>query len=350
MNLSGSHRPLARGSRVIAPASRVGTIGGEVAPLGRSVRRALLDWSSATPYPVRQAILGTAYALRPRRLPGLLPLLAVTVRDLPRIGRPLVPVADHPLDDPDGLCGLAGRIDVPELLLGYARCMFVMSHIGPLKWWAPHHRMVLFFDQTRIERTTRRALRSGRFRFTFDRAFSAVVRACAAPRPGHTPLTWIKSGVRSLFERAHAAGHAHSIEVWEDDALVGGIYGLAVGRVFFTESQFHTVRDASKVGFAVLNRHLQAWGFVLNDGKHPTRYLADCGMKPLTRDEFARLTATHCGCPSRVGPWSAEPRLLDDRWEPTSAPGVRMDDVLPRGSACAWTVEELLGEQRSRTW
>jgi leucyl/phenylalanyl-tRNA--protein transferase len=302
------------------------------------------------PYPVRQTILGTGYLLVPRRLPGLLPLIAVTLHDLPRIGRALLPRPEDALSNPDGLCGLAGRIGVPELLNGYARGMFVMSHVGPLKWWAPRRRMVLFFDQARIEKTVRRLLRGQRFRITFDRAFADVIRACANPRVGGTPLTWITPRVMSLFEHAHAAGHAHSVEVWENDVLVGGAYGLAVGRVFFTESQFHTARDASKVGFAVLNRHLQHWGFALNDGKHPTRYLADSGMKPVMRSEFSALTTRYCAQPGRVGAWEVETGLLDDRWEPAQAEGIRMEQALPGGSACACSIDQLLSDQRSPTW
>ena len=312
--------------------------------------QSFVDLIARTPYPIRQGVLGSAYLLVPRRLPGLLPLAAVTMRDLPRIDRPLIPDPALALDHPDGLCGLAGRIGVAELLVGYGRGMFVMSHTGPLKWWAPRHRMVLFFEQARIEKTTRRLLRSKRFQVTFDRAFGEVMRACANPRSGGTPLTWITPRVQSLFERAHAEGYAHSAEVWEDGVLIGGIYGLAVGRVFFTESQFHTTRDASKVGFAVLNRHLQAWDFALNDGKHPTRYLANCGMTPVTRPEFSRLTGVHGVLQGRVGKWEVDPALLDDRWEPAEAPGMRMEQVLPGGSACPWNVEDLLSTQRSGTW
>lgn len=301
------------------------------------------------PYPVRQALLGTAYCLVPRRLPGLLPLLGATMRDL------LNPHADLPdskqaLAQPDGLCGIARLRDTAALLEGYRRGMFVMSHIGPLKWWAPQHRMVLFFDQARVEKTVRRLLRNGRFRFTFDRAFADVMRACATPRPGGTPLTWITPQIQHLFARAHDEGHAHSIEVWEGDTLVGGAYGLAVGRIFFTESQFHIARDASKVGFAVLNRHLQAWGFACNDGKHPTRFLTDCGMLPVTREEFAGLTETFGAQPGRIGRWETDAALLDDKWPPADAPGVRLADVLPHGSRCAHTAEELLTTSRSPTW
>src|SRR5438105_1703885 len=157
--------------------------------LNRSL--ALIDLLARSPYPVRQSILGAAYLAVPRRLPGLLPLVAVTLRDLPRVRSALLPNPKTALAAPDGLCGLTGRIDVRELLIGYSRGMFVMSHIGPLKWWAPRHRMVLFFDQARIEKTTRRLLRTKRFRITFDRAFAQVMSACATPRAGGTPLTWI---------------------------------------------------------------------------------------------------------------------------------------------------------------
>jgi leucyl/phenylalanyl-tRNA--protein transferase len=210
--------------------------------------------------------------------------------------------------------------------------------------------MVLFFERAHVEKTTRRLLRGKRFEITFDRAFVDVMRACANPRSGGAPLTWITPRIQWLFEQAHADGYAHSVEVWENGALVGGAYGLAVGGAFFTESQFHTARDASKVGFAVLNRHLQAWGFAFNDGKHPTRYLASCGMTPATRTEFSQLTGTYCARPGRVGKWEVESSLLDDSWEPADAAGLQMADVLPDGSSCLWSVEELLSTHRSGTW
>ncbi len=313
-------------------------------------RHDLSNLFSNAPYPLRQGVLGLAYLLVPRRLPGMLPLLGVTLRDLPQLGRALVPDPEGALDAPDGLCGLTGRIGVTELLEGYRRGMFVMSHIGPLKWWASRYRMVLFFDEARVEKTTRRLLRNGRFRITFDEAFEEVMDACARPRDGGTPLTWITSRIKRLFAEAHAKGHAHSVEVWEDDRLVGGAYGLAVGNVFFTESQFHTARDASKVGFSVLNRHLQAWGFALNDGKHPTRYLADRGMRPVTRTEFTNLAMYHAGHGGRIGRWQVDPDLLDDKWEPTKAAGMRKDQAFPLESNCRWSVEELLSTHRSPTW
>jgi len=301
------------------------------------------------PFPVRQTLLGTAYCLVPRRLPGLLPMLGVTLRDL-LSAREELPDPKTALDDPDGLCGVARLRDTADLIAGYRRGMFALSHIGPLKWWAPRYRMVLFFDQARVEKTARRLLRNGKFKVTFDQAFEDVVRACATPRPGATPLTWITPHVQALFARAHADGYAHSVEVLENERLVGGAFGIAAGRVFFTESQFHTARDASKVGFAVLNRHLQAWGFACNDGKHPTRFLVDCGMVPVTRDEFCTIAEKYGSEAGRPGKWSVDLALLDDKWQPASDAGMRMSDVLPNGSRCPYSGEQLMHENRSPTW
>jgi leucyl/phenylalanyl-tRNA---protein transferase len=305
---------------------------------------------SSAPYPVRQGVLGTAYLLAPRRLPNLPLLVLRGLRDIPRINRPLIPRPEDATKRPDGFCGLAGQIGVSDLLTGYSRGLFVMSHIGPLKWWAPEHRMVLFFDEARIEKTTRRLLKGGRFRITFDEAFDEVVRGCARPRPGRTPLTWITPRIQQLFQGAYEAGYAHSVEVWQGDELVGGIFGLAVGKVFFTESQFHTARDASKVAFAVLNRHLQAWGFALNDGKHVTPHLVASGFRPLARDEFTAAVVKYSGEPGRIGRWGAEPALLGSDWKPEAATGLKMIDVLPDEPACKWTADELLSERRSNTW
>jgi leucyl/phenylalanyl-tRNA--protein transferase len=285
----------------------------------------------------------------PRRLPGLLPLLGVTLRDL--ISPPMgLPDPKSALPYPDGLLGVARLRGPADLIAGYRRGMFAFSHIGPLKWWAPRHRMVLFFDRARVEKTVRRLLRNNKFHVTFDQAFEQVVRACAMPRPGATPLTWITPSMQALFARVHADGYAHSVEVWENGNLVGGVFGLAVGGVFFTESQFHIARDASKVGFAVLNRHLQAWGFVCNDGKHATRFLADCGMVPVTRDEFCTIMDKHGSDTARPGAWTVGSALLDDKWQPAQDAGVRMSEALPQGTQCLCSNEQLLNESRRSTW
>ena len=319
-------------------------------PIASSFKEKLLGLLAASPFPVRQHILGTAYLMVGRRRSSILPMLIKSIIDLPRLKRPLVPDPANAMANPDGFCGLTGPIDVAELLQGYSRGMFVLNHIGPLKWWAPRHRMVLFFENARLEKTVRRLLRNQRFTVTFDKAFDEVVEGCAKPRPGGTPLTWITPRIKTLFGKAHKLGHAHSVEVWENGNLVGGAFGLAIGKVFFTESQFHTVRDASKVGFAVLNRHLQAWGFALNDGKHVTRYLADGGMLPITRNEFQKLTEQYSIETAKAGAWQIDQALLDDSWEPIKNNNCCASAALPNGSDCKFSVDELLTSHRSPTW
>lgn len=314
------------------------------------LKEKLLGVLAATPFPVRQYILGIAYLMVGRRRSSILPLFSKSLPDLINLKRPLVPNPVNATANPDGFCGLTGAIDVAELLQGYCRGMFVLNHIGPLKWWAPKHRMVLFFENARVEKSARRLLRNKRFTITFDKAFEAVVVACAKPRPGGTPLTWITPRITSLFSKAHKQGHAHSVEVWENGSLVGGAFGLAIGKVFFTESQFHTARDASKVGFAVLNRHLQAWGFVLNDGKHPTRYLSDCGMLPTTRSHFQALTERLASSTGSQSTWQIDQTLLDDSWEPTKSNPHSMADLLPNGTGCTLSIDALLTTHRSPTW
>jgi leucyl/phenylalanyl-tRNA--protein transferase len=162
------------------------------------------------------------------------------------------------------------------------------------------------------------------------------------------PLTWITPRTKQLFNDAHAAGYGHSVEIWDGENLVGGVFGLAIGRVFFTESQFHTARDASKLAFSVLNRHLQHWGFVANDGKHVTRYLADCGMIAISRRRFSELTTKYCAAVRPNHQWKIEQSLLGDDCD--SVDGMSMQDLLPAGPDCNFTVEQLLSTKRSPTW
>jgi hypothetical protein len=123
-----------------------------------------------------------------------------------------------------------------------------------------------------------------------------------------------------------------------------------VGKVFFTESQFYAARDASKLGFAVLNRHLHAWGYAVNDGKHVTPYLASCGFGPLTRGEFSAITRQYTAEPGHVGKWEVDAALLGPDWEPATVAGMRRKDVLPNGSSCRWTTAEMVDEHRSNNW
>ena len=268
---------------------------------------------------LRQWLYGVAYALKPSRLSAVPNVLALTARHYCGFGskRGVLPNPDSALRCPDGLAGICTDMSVATLRDAYARGLFPWSHIGPQKWWAPRERMALFIENFRMEKTIRRRLRQQEFTVTFDRDFAGVIEACAEPRPGRVPLTWIRADVIDAYSKAFDAGLAHSVEVWnEAGELVGGAYGLAVGRVFFTESQFTRQRDASKVGFAVLNCHLQRWGYVLNDGKHLTGYLSQLGFSLVPRPAFNALLAKACQERGREGRWFVEPDLDVARWEP----------------------------------
>ena len=167
----------------------------------------------------------------------------------------------------------------------------------------------------------RRRLRNKHFSVTFDTDFLAVMAGCAEPRPGRPHLTWITPRIMRAFQKLHELGHAHSVEVWDDEGrLAGGLYGLAVGGVFFTESQFTRKRDASKVGFATLNCHLQKWGFALNDGKNPTAHLAQLGFEQIPRSRFNAILRDHCGRDVVTpGQWRVDAGLDIGAWDPAAA-------------------------------
>jgi leucyl/phenylalanyl-tRNA--protein transferase len=135
-------------------------------------------------------------------------------------------------------------------------------------------------------------LRQQRYRVTFDQEFAAVIRACSEPRV-YADGTWITDSMQAAYIELHARGHAHSVEVWEGDELVGGLYGLAMGQLFFGESMFSRADNASKVGFATLVDHLKAWGFVLIDCQMPTQHLQSFGARSIARKIFADYLSNH---------------------------------------------------------
>ena len=275
---------------------------------------------------------GIAWACMPKRA-KVLPHIWWTAAKhylTPRHARAL-PDPANALDFGEGLAGICDRLTPDLTLEAYAKGLYPFCHVGPLKWWSPSERWVLFFDRTHLEKNLRRTLRQKKFTVTFDRDFGAVIRACAEPRPGRRHLTWIRRPIIEAFMALHEMGHAHSVEVWDRQGnLVGGLYGLAVGGVFFTESQFFRARDASKVGFAVLNQHLQAWGFAANDGKNETPHLRQTGFTPIPRAAFERILSDHAEPPHAVGRWSVDPDLDIAKWQPDSVDGLAQSDLMPK--------------------
>jgi leucyl/phenylalanyl-tRNA--protein transferase len=267
-------------------------------------------------------VLGVAWSLKPPRLYGVPATLFMLAKYSAGFGlKPgELPDPEKALRHPDGLAGICAEMSVPILRAAYAKGLYPHAHIGPEKWWAPKERMALFFEDFRIEKNLRRRIRQNEFRVTFDQAFAAVIRACAEPRPGWLHLTWIRPDIIEAYTSAFEAGLAHSVEVWDRAGnLAGGAYGLSVGRVFFTESQFTRQRDASKVGFTVLNCHLQRWGYLLNDGKFWSSYLNQLGFKLIPRAAFNALLAKGCDAPGRQGPWVVDASIDVSQWKPAES-------------------------------
>ncbi|MFP4138544.1 MAG: leucyl/phenylalanyl-tRNA--protein transferase [Halomonas sp.] len=196
------------------------------------------------------------------------------------------PPVEEALRDPDGLLAAGGAL-TPDWLLGaYRRGIFPWyGDDQPILWWSPDPRMVLEPEALRVRRSLAKRLRNGGFRVTADRAFDAVVAACAAPRPGQ-PGTWITEEMREAYGHLHALGAAHSVEVWHGERLAGGLYGVALGPVFFGESMFSREPDASKVALVHLARAMAADGGRLIDCQMHTAHLASLGARDIARGTF----------------------------------------------------------------
>ncbi|HSH69304.1 MAG TPA: leucyl/phenylalanyl-tRNA--protein transferase [Deferrisomatales bacterium] len=223
-------------------------------------------------------------------------------------GSPLpFPPVELALTDPDGLLAIGGDLSPSRLLEAYRHGIFPWFSEGqPILWWSPDPRAVLFPDRLHISRSLGKTLRRGRFRVTADRAFREVVAGCAAPRSGHDG-TWITGEMADAYARLHDLGTAHSVEVWESGDLVGGIYGVALGRVFFGESMFSRATDASKVAIVHLARQLQRWEFPLLDCQVHNPHLETLGAERIPRKQFLAALDAHCTRPPVPAPWHLEP-------------------------------------------
>lgn len=213
------------------------------------------------------------------------------------------PPLEKAMREPNGLLAAGGDLSPARLLAAYRHGCFPWYQDGqPLLWWSPDPRTVLYPDELHVSRSLRKKLRQGVFSITFDRAFSDVIEGCAAPRD-HTDGTWITTPMQAAYIELHRLGAAHSVEVWQDDRLVGGLYGLAMGQLFFGESMFSRTTDASKVGFVTLVERLREWGFKLIDCQMPTQHLASFGARPIPRHVFAETLATYLDepCAARWG-------------------------------------------------
>jgi leucyl/phenylalanyl-tRNA--protein transferase len=218
----------------------------------------------------------------------MIPLVGPAPGDFPPVSRAL--------DEPDGLLAVGGDLSVERLLAAYCRGIFPwFGRNDPILWWSPNPRALFFPGQFHVSRSLAKWRSQGRYRVTTDTAFAAVVDGCAAPR-GDDPETWIVPAMREAFVALHEAGHARSVEVWQEDTLVGGLFGTCIGRAAFGESMFSRAPNASKFALAAILVD-GVWGEIdFLDTQFATAHLDRLGVTEIPRAEFvARLTRATAG-------------------------------------------------------
>ena len=207
------------------------------------------------------------------------------------------------LDEPNGLLAAGGDLSIARLLDAYRRGIFPWFSAGePILWWSPDPRMVFETGAMHVPRRLRRWLRQCTWTVTADRSFADVMHACAAPRDGQRG-TWITAPMHHAYQRLHALGHAHSVEVRDGDALVGGVYGVAIGRMFFGESMFSRRDHASKVALLALADALARSGMPLLDAQVSSSHLQTLGAFEMPRNDFLARIAPLVAEPGREGSW-----------------------------------------------
>lgn len=219
---------------------------------------------------------------------------------------PFPPVESAP-PEYGGLLALGGDLSPARILDAYRQGIFPWGTLeGHPLWYSTDPRMVLFPDELRLTRSLRKALRAGDYEVRLDGDFAGVIAACAAmPRPGQDG-TWITPDMQDAYIRLHELGWAHSVETHDEGGLVGGLYGLAIGGMFYGESMFARRTDASKIAFAHLVRYLRENGFGLIDCQMHTAHLASLGAREIPRQDFSARVAELIARPTQRGPWPAD--------------------------------------------
>ena len=221
------------------------------------------------------------------------------------------PPVHHALREPNGLLAAGGDLSIARLLQAYRRGIFPWYSEGqPVLWWSPEPRMVLRPADVAVSRSLRKRLRNASAEIRTDTAFGEVLSACAAPRAGQAG-TWITPEMATAYTALHHAGYAHSVETWADGALVGGLYGVSIGRMFFGESMFSRAPDASKIALVHLARQLERWKFGLIDCQMATPHLASLGAREIPRAEFMRMLTELVNYVTRLGAWRFDDDLFD---------------------------------------
>jgi len=220
------------------------------------------------------------------------------------------PPVEQALQDPNGLLAAGADLSPDRLLDAYTQGIFPWFSDGdPILWWSPDPRMVLYPPGLHVSRSLRKTIRSGRLRVTLDTCFEQVLEGCAGPWPGREG-TWITAEMAEAYTWLFELGYAHSVEVWTAGRLVGGLYGVAVGRMFFGESMFSRASDASKVALVTLVRQLDRWGFPCVDCQLSTPHLSSLGAREVRRAAFLRELPRLVSATPVPSPWQFDPDLL----------------------------------------
>jgi leucyl/phenylalanyl-tRNA--protein transferase len=219
--------------------------------------------------------------------------MKLVVLDVNNPTQPFPPLRNA-LREPNGLLAVGGCLSSERLINAYRHGAFPWFSGGePILWWSPNPRLVLFPEKLQISKRLAKTLRQNKFDVTVNQAFDLVISKCAELRVD-AEGTWISEDIQRAYSKLHREGIAHSFEAWRDGELVGGLYGVALGKVFFGESMFHTVSDASKVAFTHCIQHLQSSGFQLIDCQVYSEHLVSLGAEEISRTKFSKLLATHC--------------------------------------------------------
>ena len=222
------------------------------------------------------------------------------------------PPVDGALSEPDGLLAAGGDLTTPRLLAAYRQGIFPWYDDGqPLLWWSPDPRCVFQRGDLHVSRRLRKAIRSSTLEIRINTAFADVIAACAGPRP-HQPGTWITADMQRAYVRLHNEGWAHSIEVWRDDELVGGLYGLAIGRAFFGESMFSKESNASKLALLTIDSLLADGRLGILDCQVRSQHLVTLGATAMPRKEFVARLAELCEPRAAFAAWPATPLAIRD--------------------------------------
>jgi len=220
------------------------------------------------------------------------------------------PDVELALQEPDGLLAVGGDLSIERLVSAYQQGIFPWySEDQPILWWSPDPRMVLKPNEVKISRSLAKTIRKKKFQVSFDQDFENVILACSEPRLEKGSLqtdTWILDDMIDAYNQMHKEGYAHSVECWLDNKLVGGLYGIAIGKVFFGESMFSKVSDASKIAFVYLSKQLDQWGFKLIDCQVYTSHLESLGATMIPRKQFITFLSQYAADTPAHKQWQAD--------------------------------------------